>query len=120
MGAGADATILGAGPSVARGAVALRFLYRLQKVRNKLKGWHETPNEKGTGSRFQDPADKGNRVRVDKGDPDHGLPSQRGDHVVEQKGGQTVDKSGTPIDAPKPASTPEAHIPPPDWLKNHP
>jgi hypothetical protein len=71
---------------------AARFENRLAKVREGLPGWTETPNKKGIGSRFQDPNDKGNRVRVDKGNPKHELPSQQKDHVVEQKNGKTVDK----------------------------
>lgn len=97
---------------------AWRFERRLEQVRQRLKNWEETPNRKGEGSRFQDPADKGNRVRVDKGNPDHKLPSQRPDHVVEQRGGKTVDVNGKPIEGAKPASTPEAHIPLKDWLKS--
>jgi len=97
---------------------AWRFANRLEQARQgKLKGWTETPNKKGQGSRFQDPNNRGNRVRIDKGKPDHNLPSQRRDHVVEQRGGQTVDKDGKPIEAPKPSKTPEAHIPLKDWIK---
>jgi hypothetical protein len=97
---------------------AARFENRLAKVREGLPGWTETPNKKGIGSRFQDPNNKGNRVRVDKGNPKHELPSQQKDHVVEQKNGKTVDKDGNPIDAPQPSKTPEAHIPLVDWLKS--
>jgi len=97
---------------------AWRFEQRLERVRQRLQNWEETPNRKGTGSRFQDPANKGNRVRVDRGNPDHRLPSQRPDHVVEQRGGKTVDVNGRPIEGAKPASTPETHIPLKDWLKS--
>lgn len=97
------------------------FASKLEKVREKLPGWKEQPNSKKTGSRFQDPADKGNRVRVDKGDPNHNLPRQQVDHVVEQKGGKTIDVNGQEIkptpSAPKPTHTPEAHIPLDEWLK---
>ena len=97
---------------------AARFESRLDKVREKLPGWKESPNKKGTGSRFQDPNNKGNRVRVDKGNPNHELPSQQQDHVVQQKNGKTVDKDGNPINAPQPSKTPEAHISLVDWLKS--
>lgn len=121
---GAAATILPAGTAVRTGAAAYRgyrFERRLEKVRAKLDGWKEEPNSKKTGSRFQDPNDRGNRVRVDKGDPNHDLPRQKVDHVVEQKGGKTIDENGEEIkptpDAPKPTRTPEAHVPLDDWLK---
>lgn len=76
---------------------------------------------KKTGSRFQDPNDQGNRVSVDKGDPNHNLPKQKVDHVVEQQNGKTVDVNGNEIkptpEAPKPTKTPKAHIPLDEWLK---
>jgi len=113
----------GVGVCVAGGCEAAAAAYRgwrfaklLQQVRDRLPGWTEKPNAKGNGSRFQDPANKGNRVRVDQGNPKHELPSQRVDHVVEQRNGRTVDIDGKPIEAGKPASTPEAHIPLKDWL----
>jgi len=121
---GAAVTVLPAGTAVRTGAAAYRayrFERRLEKVREKLGGWKEEPNSKKTGSRFQDPDNKGNRVRVDKGDPNHDLPRQKVDHVVEQKGGKTIDESGQEIkptpDAPKPTHTPEAHVPLDEWLK---
>ena len=121
---GAAVTVLPAGTAVRTGAAAYRayrFERRLEKVRKKLSGWKEEPNSKKTGSRFQDPDNKGNRVRVDKGDPNHDLPRQKVDHVVEQKGGKTIDGSGQEIkptpDAPRPTHTPEAHVPLDEWLK---
>lgn len=97
---------------------AWRFASRLDRARQgKLKDWKETPNRKGQGSRFQDPNNRGNRVRIDKGKPDHDLPSQRKDHVVEQRDGRTIDRDGKPIEAPKPSKTPEAHVSLKDWLK---
>ena len=97
---------------------AWRFANRLDRARQgKLKGWIETPNKKGQGARFQDPNNRGNRVRIDKGKPSHELPSQRRDHVVEQRGGATIDRNGNPIEAPKPTKTPEAHVPLKEWLK---
>jgi len=97
---------------------AARFESRLEKVREGLSGWTETPNRKGVGSRVQDPNNKGNRVRVDKGNPNHDLPSRRQEHVVQQVNGKTVDANGNPIIATQPSKTPEAHIPLVDWLKN--
>ncbi|MGM8229124.1 hypothetical protein ACSV5M_21255 [Cellvibrio sp. ARAG 10.3] len=60
-------------------------------------------------------------MRVDKGNPDHSLPRQKVDHVVEQKVGKTIDAEGKEIkptpEALKPVKTPEAHIPLDEWLK---
>ena len=115
-------SMLPAGKAAQGTAIAgrsLRFKSRMNKVRQRLKGWKETKNRKGTGSRFQDPANKGNRVRVDKGNPKHNLRSQRKDHVVEQRGGKTVDGKGDPIQGPKPSKTEEAHVPLKDWLRNN-
>lgn len=88
--------------------------------RAQARAVEETPNRRGDGSRFQDPADKRNRVRVDRGNPDHKLPSQRSDHVVEQRNGKTVDGDGKPIEPtaenPRPTRTPEVHIPWKDWF----
>ncbi len=120
MGAAAGAAIVATRGAILRGAAfyrALRFAKRLAQVRRRLKGWKESPTRKGQGRRFEDPADKGNRVRVDKGNPKSELPSQRPDHVVEQRGGRTVDVNGKPIEGPSPSKTPEAHIPLKDWLK---
>lgn len=104
-----------------------RYHRRLDKVRERLKGWEETPNKKqeGTnkeGSRFKDPANpKGNNVRVDKGDPKANQPSQRVDHVSETREGRKIGSDGKPIEQtpenPKPSKTGESHIPLVDWLK---
>jgi RHS repeat-associated protein len=125
-GVGAMLALSGVG-EVAVGVEAIRFFVRtvrfdrrLAKVRNHLKNWKESPNKKSVGSRFEDPANpKGNRVRVDMGDPNHSLPSQRVDHVVEQRNGVTVDANSKPITAAKPASTPEAHVPLKTWLEKN-
>lgn len=68
------------------------------------------------GVRWVDPSNQGNRVRIDKGDPNHGSPSQQVDHVVVSVNGRIVDKNGNVIDAPKPSKTEEAHIPLSVWL----
>lgn len=99
-----------------------RFERRMEKTREKLEGWKETPNKKGEGSRFENRDNKGDRVRVDKGDPDHSLPSQRGDHVRIDRDGKVIGRDGKPIqptqEQPKPSKTEDAHIPWKDWFKN--
>ena len=114
--AGPEMTVAG----MVRGYRAWKFERSLNQVRKRLDGWTETPNKKGVGSRFEDPANpKGNRVRVDMGTPDHAYPSQRVDHVVEQRNGVAVDANGKPIISSKPTSTPEAHIPLKTWLNKN-
>jgi RHS repeat-associated protein len=99
----------------------IRFGLRMSEVRKRLSGWEERPNRKGEGSRFQDPENQGNRVRVDRGNAEHELPSQQRDHVVEQQNGRIVDAEGQPIEPtqeqPRPSQTPEAHQPLEDWLR---
>ncbi|MRH88970.1 hypothetical protein GFY24_16210 [Nocardia sp. SYP-A9097] len=68
------------------------------------------------GVRWSDPNNKGNSIRIDKGDPTNGLASQQVDHVVINVNGRIIDKNGNPIDAPKPSKTAEAHIPLSEWL----
>jgi RHS repeat-associated protein len=98
-----------------------RFERRLEKTRERLANWKETPNKKGEGRRFEDPDNKGNRVRVDKGNPDHELPSQRVDHVRVDRDGRVIGRDGKPIEPtpenPQPSKTEEAHIPWKDWIK---
>lgn len=75
------------------------------------------PNKKkpDEGRRWQDPDNKGNGVRIDKGNPNNPWPSQQVDHVVVNDGGKIIDANGKPINAPKPSATPEAHIPYSQW-----
>ncbi|MFF2552041.1 hypothetical protein ACFVUS_13640 [Nocardia sp. NPDC058058] len=68
------------------------------------------------GVRWADPNNKGNSIRIDKGDPNNQLPSQQVDHVVVNVNGRIIDRFGNPIIAPKPSKTAEAHIPLSEWL----
>jgi hypothetical protein len=83
------------------------------QVEQKLPdGWGSgKPNQKGVGTRWEDPANPGDGVRVDEGDPNASMPSQRVDHVVVRRNGRIVDENGEVIKDPKPSKTPEAHIP---------
>jgi hypothetical protein len=89
------------------------------QVQQKLPdGWGSgAPNKKGVGTRWQDPANPGNGVRVDRGDPDASLPSQRVDHVVVRRNGRILDRNGDEITQTQPSRTSEAHIPLREWLR---
>ena len=75
------------------------------------------PNAKGEGKRWHDPDEKGNGVRVDKGDPNNPNPSQQVDHVNVHSGGKTLGPDGKPLTSPKPSKDPASHIPLSDWLR---
>lgn len=79
------------------------------------------PNRKKEGWRWEDPEDKGNSVRWDKGDARSRWPSQREDHVRVTKGGKVIGPDGQPInptpEVPRPAQTGEAHIPASEYGK---
>ena len=73
------------------------------------------PNKKKLGTRWFDPADKGNGIRVDAGDLTSRFPSQQVDHVVVNSGGRILGPDGLPIIGSL-ADNPQAHIPLTDWL----
>lgn len=72
-------------------------------------------NTKGVGTRWFDPADKGNGIRIDRGEPGSPFPSQRVDHVIVRKGGRILGPDGKPIVGSL-KQNPDAHIPLSDWL----
>ncbi|GAB3935984.1 RHS repeat-associated core domain-containing protein [Kribbella albertanoniae] len=74
------------------------------------------PNKKGVGTRWFDPNNKGNGVRIDQGNPANTLPSQQVDHVVVRSGGRILGPEGKPIVG-NLQQNPQAHIPLSDWLK---
>jgi len=84
-----------------------------QNVRDKLpENWgNGVANKKGEGVRFQDPDNPGNGVRVDRGNPDHSLPSQKVDHVVVRYGGRVLGRDGNPISGTIKENATQAHIP---------
>jgi hypothetical protein len=69
------------------------------------------PNKKGVGTRWQDPSNPGNGVRIDKGNPKHSLPSQRVDHVVVRSNGRVIGRDGNPINDTIKNNPEQAHIP---------
>ena len=72
-------------------------------------------NSKGVGTRWTDPANQGNGVRIDQGSPSSGFPSQQVDHVVVRSGGNILGPDGKPIVGSL-SENPQAHIPLSDWL----
>ena len=75
-------------------------------------------NKKGVGTRLDcwtDPANQGNRVRIDQGVPDSPLPYQQVDHVVVRSVERILGRDGKPIVGSL-QENPEAHIPLSDWL----
>jgi RHS repeat-associated protein len=73
------------------------------------------PNKKGVGTRWTDPSNPGNGVRIDQGNPDSPLPSQQSDHVVVRNGGRIIGPDGKPIVGSL-SENPQAHIPLSEWL----
>jgi len=59
--------------------------------------WTATPSSKGGGTRYTNPNDGNDVVRVMMGKPDAKWPSQRHPYVVRQRGGTFVDANGTAV-----------------------
>ncbi|MEP3296565.1 MAG: hypothetical protein ABJO27_08815 [Pseudoruegeria sp.] len=74
-------------------------------------GWTSQPNRKGIGTRWSDPNNPGNGMRVDRGNPNHSLTSQRVDHVIVRSGGQVIGRDGRPISGSIRDNATNAHIP---------
>ena len=75
------------------------------------KTWSVNPNRKGIGFRWSDPNNKGNGVRVDKGNPDHSHAAQRVDHVVVRSNGRIIGRDGKPVQGSIKQNYNNAHIP---------
>ncbi len=73
--------------------------------------WHSQPNAKKVGTRWSDPANPGNGVRIDQGTPGHSMPSQRVDHVIVRRNGQVIGRDGKPISGSVRDDFENAHIP---------
>lgn len=74
--------------------------------------WVAKPSKKGGGTRFVDPANPHNSVRVMPGDPKSPFPHSQKPYVRHLKGGQSLDVNGNVV----PKNTPEAHIPLDDFV----
>jgi len=77
------------------------------KPKNVPKDWKQVPSKKGDGTKYVDPKNKHNDVRVQKGKPENTYPSQQKDYVTWKRNGQYMDKNGNSV----PRESPEAHIP---------
>jgi len=96
-----------------------------KNVRDKIpKSWGESkPNKKTKdgekmGERWADPENpKGNRVRIDQGNPNSPYPSQQVDHVVVQSNGKVIGRDGKPIIGSISDNYEQAHIPLSEYSK---
>jgi RHS repeat-associated protein len=78
--------------------------------------WGEgVPTKKGEGVRWTDPSNKGNGVRIDRGNPTRSQETQRVDHVIVRHNGQIIGRSGNPINGSIADNAVEAHIPLSEW-----
>lgn len=84
------------------------------KVPGHLKSF-EKPTNKGVGYRWNN--DKGDGVRIDKGNPNNSQEYQQVDHVVINSGGKVIGRNGKPISGSIKQNAREAHIPLEEWLK---
>ena len=80
-------------------------------------GWAAKPNKKGVGTRYQDPNNPGNGVRIDQGNPNHSLSSQQVDHVIVRRNGQVIGRDGNPIQGSIKQNAENAHIPLSEYQK---
>lgn len=84
-----------------------------QEVRDKVpSSWGAgAPTRKGGGTRWSDPVNRGNGLRIDPGDPTAMNPSQRVDHVVVRSDGKVLGRDGQPIGGSIREDPLNAHIP---------
>lgn len=68
-------------------------------------------NKKGEGARWEDPKDKGNGVRIDRGNPNVSQPTQQEDHVIVRHNGRVIGRDGKPIEGSIADNAEKAHIP---------
>jgi hypothetical protein len=84
-----------------------------EKILRKIpKDWGEgAPNKKGVGTRWQDPNNPGNGVRIDAGNPENSQVIQQVDHAVVRVDGEVIGRDGLPIPGGIKDSPDLAHIP---------
>jgi hypothetical protein len=70
--------------------------------------WIKVPSNKGGRTKYVNPENQHDLVRVMPGNPSSPNPSQQRPYVVDQVRGSIVDAQGTPVRSNK---APEAHIP---------
>ena len=78
----------------------------LPKPEGIPKHWEKIPADKKEGVKYIDPKNRGNDVRIQRGNPTSQYPNQRGDYVRWKKEGQWLDKNGRPSMDPE-----KTHIP---------
>lgn len=71
------------------------------------KNWVAKPSNKGTGTKFVDPNNPHNSVRLEPAKPGSSNPGQQSDYMVVTKNGQTLDANGNPVAR----QSLESHIP---------
>jgi hypothetical protein len=69
--------------------------------------WIARPTRRGGGTRYINPANPHDQVRVMPGDPNRPHPAQQGPYVKRTKDGLTYDAEGRTVDP----RSPKAHIP---------
>jgi filamentous hemagglutinin len=85
----------------------------IDKIPNE---WGESkPNKKKEGFRWTDPENKGNGIRIDKGDPNHRFTNQQVDHVVINYNGKVIGRDGEPIKGSIRNDADNAHISLSEW-----
>lgn len=78
-----------------------------ERPKNVPKDWKEVPANKGQGTKYVDPKNQHNDVRVQQGNPNNSNPGQQQDYVKWKKDGQWLDKDANIVEG----TSPEAHIP---------
>ncbi|WP_459748298.1 hemagglutinin repeat-containing protein [Pseudomonas sp. 3A(2025)] len=81
------------------------------------ESWAVSPNKKGTGFRWQDPKNKGNGVRIDKGEAHISQPTQQVDHVIVRSNGKVIGRDGKPVVGSIKDHAEEVHIPLSEYRK---
>jgi hypothetical protein len=74
------------------------------------------PIKNGIGTRWTDPENPGNGIRIDRGDSAHSQITQQTDHVVIRYGGKVIGRDGQPIDGSIKENYENSHIPLSEWL----
>jgi RHS repeat-associated protein len=105
------------------------LVHDIDKATNTAGGWLDdaatakVPSEwgpgaatkKGVGTRWTDPANPGNGVRIDQGNPLNTQVTQQVDHVVVRYNGQVIGRNGQPISGSIAQNAEQAHIPLSEW-----
>lgn len=83
-----------------------------KEVEEKIPdGWDRSETRKGVGTKWQDPNDNGNGVRIDKGNPNNSQTTQQTDHVIVRSEGKVIGRDGKPINGSIKDNYDKAHIP---------